>query len=121
METNAKMPYQNPGADPGFLKRGGVQISKTQSTSKKGGPDGGPILGPMLNSLHRGTKGGGSRPPGPPPPPLGPHLEPHNNFKGRLTVPVLVGLFFQFLIHQHLNRGRPCSFLQIGIQFRLSL
>ena len=58
------------GADPGFLKGGGVQI---RSTSKKGGADGGPILGPMLTSLHRGTKGG-VRTPWTPPPPLDPLL-----------------------------------------------
>ena len=75
------------GADPGFLKGGGVQHSQAPPppldivrvmwsalrkiekhnhswTFTKGG---GPTLGPMLKSLHRGPKGGGSGPPGPPP------------------------------------------------------
>ena len=70
----------NSGADPGFLKGGGVQAriqdfsqappplghcprdvihvprggGHLRSTSKKGG---GPTLGPMLKSLHRGPAG----------------------------------------------------------------
>ena len=74
----AGLTCHNSGADPGFLKGGGVQI---RSTSKKGGADGGPILGPILKSLHRGTKGGsggdrGGGGPGGLGPPLDPPLQP---------------------------------------------
>ena len=55
-----------PGADPGFLKKGGVHL---RSTSKKRGPGAGQILGTMLKSLHRGPKRGG----GPPAPPRSAH------------------------------------------------
>ena len=41
METNAKMPYQNPGADPGFLKGGGgSRLAKHSLQAKKGGQTG---------------------------------------------------------------------------------
>ena len=46
-----------PGADPGFLKRGGSILGLQ---AKKGGP----ILGPMLKSLHSGPTMG-IRPPPP--------------------------------------------------------
>ena len=63
------------GADPGFLKGGGVQIRSIQA--KEGGADGGPILGPMLKSLHRGTKGGGG-----PDPPLGSATGSQDDLRG---------------------------------------
>ena len=64
------MNVNSPGADPGFLKGGGVHFRST--SKKKGGPRGGTTLGPMLKSLHHGPKGGA----GPPGPPLGPLLRP---------------------------------------------
>ena len=59
------------GADPGFLKGGGVHLDLgLQAKKGGGGPRGGPTLGPMLKSLHRGPKGGGGGPdPLDPPPP----------------------------------------------------
>ena len=61
-----------PGADPGFLKGGGVHLRSTSKKRGGGGPRGGATLGPMLKSLHRGPKRGGS---GPPAPPLDPLLD----------------------------------------------
>ena len=55
------------GADPGFLKRGGVLFRSTS----KGGPWGGPILDPMLKRLHSGPKRG-VRSPWTPPTPIRP-------------------------------------------------
>ena len=54
-----------PGADPGFLKGGGVQI---RSTSKKGGARRGSNFGPNVKKPTSWHKRGG---PDPPDPPLG--------------------------------------------------
>ena len=56
MTTQEKLGTQISGADPGFLKGGGVQI---RSTSKKRGGRRGSYFGPNVKKpIHRGTKGG---------------------------------------------------------------
>ena len=52
-----------PGADPGFLKRGGVHLRST--SKKKGGAKRGSNFGP---NVKKPTSKGGGGPPGPPPP-----------------------------------------------------
>ena len=65
------VPVHWAGADPGFLKGGGVHLRFT--SKKKEGPGGGPTLGPMLKSLQRGQKKWEGGPDPLPPPPGSAH------------------------------------------------